>query len=61
MLRWMEAERVSALYDELCAALIVLALGFLALHQPMEWALRLWLPQYADRLYYLMVLYPVMI
>ncbi len=61
MLRRMEAERVSALYDELRTVLTVLALGFLVLYQPMEWVLRLWLPQYADSLHYLVVLFPVIL
>lgn len=59
LLRRAKQEHLPHLYQYLRTGLMVPLLGFLLIYYPIQYILSLWLPQYADSLYYMALLFPM--
>lgn len=55
----LDQERMAEIYSEIRLALSVVLLGMLLCYYPLKCVLAWWLPQYADSLLYMCVLFPV--
>lgn len=60
-LRRTEQERLPAIYTKMRNALMIPMLGFLVLYYPAELILSAWLPQYAESMRYMAILFPMCI
>ena len=59
ILKRTEEKNLSKIYAVLRECLAVASLGLLIVYYPLSSALAIWLPQYADRLFYMAVLFPI--
>ena len=59
MLRRMESQHIFDLYKQLNTALLTTLFGGMILYYPAERVLTLWLPEYADSLVYMALLFPI--
>ena len=61
VLRRTDRDKLEEIYGRLRTVLVVLLLGLLILYYPMKQILSLWLPQYAESLQYMAILFPMCI
>lgn len=61
VLRRVNPERLVELYNNLRTLLMNLSLGLLIAYYPAQWLLKVWLPNYAESLEFMILLFPIMV